>query len=656
MGIERSGRKVRNIKGVLVVLGIILLTAGFAKMSSDPNVFFLFPEGGARWIKIEKPYEFLAQVETREEVTFRKRFTVTTVPEDATLVVRAMRTAAVFLDGRLILPFAEDLQDWKKNRIIGLGGLLAPGEHEVRITVFNRNGPAVLLAYSRALKLSTGNDWEASTDGTVWRPAVVAGETRVTSESKKFPTTIDAFSSLLPFYALLAVCAFSLSLYLQRSSQKAVWLGRLIPGPSGLRLLLLSLWALLAVNNIMKIPLDQGFDVEAHYEYIHYVATNWRVPLAPEGWQTFQSPLYYLVSAVIYASLHPFFSQQTADHLLRIVPLICGALQVEMAYRAVRYIFPLRRDLQSWGTLIGGLLPMNLYLSQDVGNEPMSGVLSAGLVVMCLRLLRSEPESLPRRYAVSMGLILGLALLTKVTAVLLIPPVLVVMIFAASKNRRPVKTAVRGVLMLSGAALVVSGWYYLRNWIALGRPFVGGWDVSRKIVWWQNPGYRTIHDFISFGQSLLYPVYSATNGFWDSVYSTFWLDSFIGCNFCESRPPWNYGFVLSSALLGLLPTAAILIGIVRTVRRSSTDPSQQKGMVFCLSSIAIYFVALLYLYFKLPIYSTAKATYTIGLLPCYAVMCASGLDSLSRGPLSRAGINAFLSCWAVSAYLSYFVL
>ena len=166
MGIERSGRTVRNIKVVLVVLGIIFLAVGFAKMSSDPNVFFLFPEGGAQWIKIEKPYEFLAQVDTREEVTFRKRFTVAAAPKDATLVVRAMRTAAVFLDGRLILPFAENLQDWKIKRIIGLGGLLPPGEHEVRVTVFNRNGPAVLLAHSRELKLFTSDDWEASTDGT----------------------------------------------------------------------------------------------------------------------------------------------------------------------------------------------------------------------------------------------------------------------------------------------------------------------------------------------------------------------------------------------------------------------------------------------------------------------------------------------------------
>lgn len=656
MKLRDIGRAAGKIRVVLVfaVIIVFLGIAGYLKISSDPNVYFLLPKGGAQWIKLERPYEFLAQVDTREEVTFRKRFTVTNVPEKAELAVRAMRTAAVSLDGRLLLAAGEDLQSWKKTRVVGLDGLL-PGEHELRITVFNKNGPAVLLAYSKALKLFTGRGWEARRDQEAWTPAILVGENKVTALSKKFPSTVSAFSSLFPLYAFLFSAVFGVSLYVLFSRRQAGWQSRLLnPDPSVLRWLLLAAWTLLAINNITKIPLDQGFDVKGHYAYVLYVAENWRIPLATEGWQTFQSPLYYLISAALFIILRAFFDLQTAALLLRAVPLICGALQVELSYRSVRYIFPARKDLQFWGTLIGGLLPMNLYMSQFVGNEPMAGVLSAGLVVMCFRLLRSGPDSLPGWYFVSMGILLGLSLLTKVTAVLLIPPLFLLIVYVMAGSSQPLRNTARKLLAVFGTAFVVSGWYYLRNWLELGSPFIGGWDVSRGIIWWQDPGYRTISDFISFGQSLLYPAYSATSGFWDSVYSTFWCDGFTGCNFYEQRPPWNYEFMISGALLSLLPAAAILVGVVRTARRG-VDASQQ-AQVFSLGCIVLYFSALLYLYFTLPIYSTAKASYTLGILPCYVILCVSGLDLLSRNRLSRAAINGFLACWAIAAYFSYFAL
>ena len=43
-------------------------------------------------------------------------------------------------------------------------------------------------------------------------------------------------------------------------------------------------------------------------------------------------------------------------------------------------------------------------------------------------------------------------------------------------------------LFLSTAAFFLSsgllaGWYYVRNWVLLGRPFVGGWERGRGLDW-----------------------------------------------------------------------------------------------------------------------------------------------------------------------------
>jgi len=154
----------------------------------------------------------------------------------------------------------------------------------------------------------------------------------------------------------------------------------------------------------------------------------------------FQSPLYYLLSAPLYSFLLHFFEPPTVGKLLRIVPLLCGAAQVEVSYRGLRRVFPERNDLQVLGTILGGLLPMNLYLSQGLGNEPLAGLLSGILIVFAFRFLESPSGRSPGA-TMAMGLFLGLALLTKVTAALLIPPLL--MVLAGSSWRRISLTVLR---------------------------------------------------------------------------------------------------------------------------------------------------------------------------------------------------------------------
>ena len=327
---------------------------------------------------------------------------------------------------------------------------------------------------------------------------------------------------------------------------------------------------------------------------------------------------------------------------------------LELAYRAVKIVFPERKDLQVMGTAVGGLLPMNLYLSQAVGNEPLAGVLSSASIVMTLWIMNSDAGPVSMRRVVLLGIVVGLALLTKVTAALLIPAVALALLYGMVKKEEPLKRIAGLMVTLLSIITLISGWYYFRNWIELGRPFVGGWEVSRGIVWWQDPGFRTLHDLISFGKSLSQPVFSGIYGFWDSMYSTFWMDGFLsGISSYEIRPPWNYTLMLSGALLSLLPALAIIAGVISVVVNVRASGSYKNFSVYC---ILLYIAALLYLYVTVPIYSTAKATYTIGLTPCYAIMCAAGLDLLTRNRYLRSVVSFLVISWALTVYFSYFVL
>jgi hypothetical protein len=77
---------------------------------------------------------------------------------------------------------------------------------------------------------------------------------------------------------------------------------------------------------------------------------------------------------------------------------------------------------------------------------------------------------------------------------------------------------------------------------------------------------------------------------------------------------------------------------------------------FAAVSLASYYVVMWGLFLKVPIYSTAKASYTAGLTPCYAALAAAGLATLARGRVLRAVLCAALACWASAAFWAYFVV
>jgi len=634
----------------VLVLAFPLIAAAF-RIVKDPEVSFLVAEGGAEWIQLNRPFS-LRSWKGDEGARLRKRFYVEKPSSRAVVNIKALRTAQLYLDGVLVLPF-NYIEDWKTSRSVDLKPLLTPGWHELYAIALNENGPAALLVWSEALQVDTDKSWEASLDGSKWGPVKYAGEREPGEMSRKFPSSVTAFFSLSAYLIPAFFLCFFLFLFRGRLFRRQSDLIARAISPPVVRWAILAGWGILAMNNIMKIPLVIGFDAPDHYDYISYILNKGSVPLATDGWQMFQSPLYYLISALLQLPLSSFFPTDKIQMLLRIIPLVCGAAQVELAYRTAVLVFPLRKDLQIFGIVIGGLLPMNLYISQVVGNEPLAGLLSSAAIVVTLGILKDTDGAVSIRRAALLGLLLGLALLTKFTAILLIPPVLLALIFVMGRRGESLQSIMKKLLVLFGIILAVSGWYYFRNWIELGKPFVGGWDLSRKILWWQDPGFRMLSDFSSFGNSLLHPMYSAIYGFWDSLYSTFWLDGFAGSVAYEFRPRWNYSLMLSGALLSLVPAVGIVAGFFRTAFVRAPADYVRIFSVYCVS---VYLAALIYIYITVPIYSTAKATYTVGLIPCYVILCVTGFEFLTKNKFMDAAIKALMVCWGFTSYFSYFVL
>ncbi len=635
-----------------VLAGVLVGAYGVYAIRHDPNIPFLYDRDGAQWIRLDEPVTLKAHAAGEVIRRYRTTFVVEKAPAVAILHIQGMRAASVFLDGDCVFEAPDDLSRWKEPCTVDLTPRLTPGAHTVRITVLNRNGPACLIAYCPELGLYSGEPWEASNDGRIWTPAVPVERAHPYEPAQEIMSIPEVFAEWLPVYAAIFAAAFACSLALRRYPGVQAALP-----PSTVRWIVLGGWLVLSANNMWKLPLGLGFDQAGHFDYIEYIARTWHVPLASEGWQMSQAPLYYFISALLFRVIEGVLPDESLVCLLRIVPILCGAAQVELCYRTARRVFPARGDVQTLATVLGGLMPMNLYRSQYVSNEPLAGLLIGCVVLLAIALLQQR-EQFRLRQCVAIGLVLGLALLAKVTALLIMFPVAFAIIYAGCAGegsaRRVAARTIKALSIVFGLAGLIAGWYYFRNYIEFGRPFMGGWEAVRGIEWWQDPGYRTPNQLLAFGDALIHPIFSGVYSFWDGIYSTLWMDGFIsGMADLETMPHWNYGFVLPGMWFALLPTLAILIGLAATLSRPVKSSSS--GLILAALCVGIYFAALLLLFLTNPFYCVVKAFYALGALSSLALLGAVGFEKMLRWGPARPVIHALFACWAVSAYLGFFV-
>lgn len=634
----------------VVVAALAFLAALFALPAStlllNEDVVLLTPSLDAHWIRPDTPFSLAAFRTIPQRAAYRTIYTVPYGQESAVLNVRARTAAAVYIDGQEVRAATDA---WEGPLEVDLAQFGA-GSHELLVMVENVSGVPVMMALSDSLGIRTGAAWLSSTDMERWNASRPLSEAEYAPESRRFSKAYEVFLSELPYLAPIFLVAFA---WTYACNRKGSVLSRLTPGPRLVSIIIMAALAVLAANNFRKLPPMVGFDQIDHLEYIMFVAMKGSIPLAGDGFVMYHSPLYYIKSALVFLALDGIVTEEALLRVLRLIPALCGILMVEAIYRAAKNAFPDRSDLQSLAVVIGGLLPMNIYHSRGLGNEMMAALFSSCTIAAGLWVLRAQDNKAFAKTAL-MGVFFGLALLSKVTAALLAPFVAAVVIIKFAFANRAGERARKAALAMSlsfGAAFIISGWYYIRNMVHLGRPFAGNWEPGAS--WWQFPSYRVLEHLYSFGESLVYPAFSV-GSFWDSFYSTMWMDSFFsGVPDPFSVNYWNHDLMLSGPWLALLPSIGIVTGIVYALKYNEASKA---GILLLALCIALYAGALMDFCLKVPFYSAAKAGYTSGITVCYAIIGALGLGALSKWLWTRAIVNGWLLCWSVYAYGAFFII
>ncbi|PIR49426.1 hypothetical protein COU79_04950 [Candidatus Peregrinibacteria bacterium CG10_big_fil_rev_8_21_14_0_10_54_7] len=66
---------------------------------------------------------------------------------------------------------------------------------------------------------------------------------------------------------------------------------------------------------------ERSYDWEGHWDYVLYVLQHWKIPLASEGWQYYQPPLYYFINALALSPATLFHDEYLLMRLAQVLSL-----------------------------------------------------------------------------------------------------------------------------------------------------------------------------------------------------------------------------------------------------------------------------------------------------------------------------------------------
>jgi hypothetical protein len=622
----------------------VALSAGFfaLRCATSHEIPFLFQSGEAPWIM--PPSRVSADLhqwgrESVPVVSFRRALRVDTPGAEVALHLRALRGFAVSVNGEPLPDGRDDGARWRDERRLGLGPHLRAGWNDLRIDVANAHGPALLSLRIEGLAEPVVSDasWGVSRDGRPLGSAVLADDTRRNPAALAVETlgllgflagrriASERALTALPTVALAAACV---------------------------------VWLVLFCDKLVRMPIEIGFDARHHKMYVDFLRAKGAVPIATDGWSVYHPPLFYAVAAIFEWIGEAVGGRKGGIIGLKLVPFLAGLANVWVAAALCRRLFPEDFRKRFVTAVFAAVLPMNIYVAAYFSNETFHTLL-AGLAVLATVDLLLAPAATPRR-VFALGLLLGLALLTKYTALLVgvVALFFVVCKLVAVERAAPARVAGLAAVFVA-LPLVLAGWFYARNAILFGDPLIANWGdmPGATLKWWQQPGFHTAAFYLNFGEALTHPYLSAFRSFWDSLYSTLWGDGGIAgrVNPSQRHEFWNYGFMSAAYLVAIPASLFAAAGAVRCVGRALRDEDPRRRAAFSFLATLAYAVVfgLMYMSLRLPFFAQAKATYGLILMPPFALFFADGLSWCDKALARRAVLYGWFALLAGTCFLSF---
>ncbi|MFH1288583.1 MAG: DUF2142 domain-containing protein [bacterium] len=271
-------------------------------------------------------------------------------------------------------------------------------------------------------------------------------------------------------------------------------------------LLILILYFALAINYTLNVPIFEAPDEPDHFAHVQYLVNHNRLPLLiekePDAPRTaIHPPLYYFLNALIYAPLqvfdHPvqttynekfglinrnrYFhrNESIAEHfpfyIIRLFSIFLGMGTIIFGWKIAGECFGKNYYLIILSTALIAFIPQFIYISGTVNCDNLANFIST--VIFWLLIKSAKTKGAKRKDIVLMGILLGLASITKFTVLFLIP--FAVVIFYIIKNDK--NEFYKNILIIFVFIGITSGWYYLRNYLIYDHALGGSFVIKRSL-------------------------------------------------------------------------------------------------------------------------------------------------------------------------------
>lgn len=300
---------------------------------------------------------------------------------------------------------------------------------------------------------------------------------------------------------------------------------------------LVALFVLLGALYSVTTPIFEAGDELWHYPHVQWIATGHGLPVQDptqkQLWEQEggQPPLFYVTSAVLtfwidtgdmqarlwrnpYAKIgiplaygnknlvvhtdaesFPWRGTTLAVHLIRLLSVLFSAGTVFFTYRIAREIFgrPTADPSASSGQADGrrselislaaaGIVafnPMFLFISASVNNDALAALTATAALYVTVQLVT---RGATKRRVLLLGILVGLAILAKVSNLALGVVVEAVLAYCAWRDKR-LSTLILGSVLFLIPIVVLDAWWFARNYVLYG-------DPTAFNVWLQIAGGR----------------------------------------------------------------------------------------------------------------------------------------------------------------------
>jgi hypothetical protein len=350
----------------------------------------------------------------------------------------------------------------------------------------------------------------------------------------------------------------------------------------------------LGFHNATLYNPKHGFDGVGHVFYIQYVYKHKALPPADLDWETHQSPLYYIVGAVVMAANGNW---KTAQYLNTFILWMCIAVVAIGLWKIFK-----NKEQVFVGVLSLAALPMLNIFPPMVTNELFSTFWILSFSVVALFFVHEKNQKKLPLYTVLMAGTFILGIWTKVSMIMMVPTLFIVYLYLFLSKHFQKKWILISFLIVVISIVIFSAPVFMRTSGAKGPSNIAR-TLSQKVAN-RDPYFYYRLDWIPKVDMYTTQYYSMLGGGWNS----FWNDGqnavtpFIKFH-KKALILWCLGFIL-------LPLT--LYGQIRLYKKDKRSALVVNMVGITTTLFFVYYVV------TNNHYSAVRLTYEMGIVFPYA--------------------------------------